>query len=140
MILPKQPLECIDFQGFIDSVSVDEPLIWSQRQARQSRFYPRPANSSVLPSFLSFLILFILLFSASKCSCVQAAFCLCPTRYRRGGFPACVFIVMPGKTGTHSLGCRHQRCLPQMGVSHGGSGIAVPQQLLHLIERVPGID
>ena len=74
MILPKQPLECIDFQGFIDSVSVDEPLIWSQRQARQSRFYPRPANSSVLPSFLSFLILFILLFSASKCGCVQAAF------------------------------------------------------------------
>lgn len=27
VILPKQPLECIDFQGFIDSVSVDEHLI-----------------------------------------------------------------------------------------------------------------
>lgn len=27
-----------------------------------------------------------------------------------------------------------------MGVAHGCSGIAVPQQFLHLIERVPGID
>lgn len=26
VILPKQPLECIDFQGFIDSVSVNFPL------------------------------------------------------------------------------------------------------------------
>ena len=89
MILPKQPLECIDFQGFIDSVSVDEPLIWSQRQARQSRFYPRPANSSVLPSFLSFLILFILLFSASKRGCVQAAFLPMPYAVSEGWF-SCV--------------------------------------------------
>ena len=27
-----------------------------------------------------------------------------------------------------------------MGVSHGGSGVAVSQQSLHLIEGVPGID
>lgn len=34
----------------------------------------------------------------------------------------------------------HQRGLLQMGVAHGRPGIAVSQQLLDLIERVPGID
>ena len=51
-----------------------------------------------------------------------------------------VFFLRAGEKNTHRFR-RRQKCdLPQMGVANGRSRVTVPQQFLHFVERVPGID
>lgn len=45
-----------------------------------------------------------------------------------------------GKKNAHGFRRSHQRSLPQMRITHGVLGIAVPQQLLHRVKRMFRID
>ncbi len=138
MILQIRGVKCIDTSRFIDSVSVNEHSVCARR-----RVFPTGNDQVHSASSFSYFLFFAFYLHLLSC-CRTCSVPLVGTMRARNKIPVLVFSgVFPAglsKKNTHRFSDGHQGSLLQMGVSHGGSGIAMPQKFLHFIERVPGID